>query len=44
MKCSICGNDATHMVALDSLISKIAKQHVNLYAGRCKTCVDMKEK
>lgn len=43
MKCSICGADASYMVSMDSLLSKIAKQHVNRYAGRCKNCVDKKE-
>ena len=43
MKCSICGADASYMVASDKLISRIAKQFVNKYAARCKQCVDKKE-
>ncbi len=43
MKCSICGADACYMVALDSTLSRIAKQFVNKYAARCKQCQDKKE-
>jgi len=43
MKCSICGADACYMVALDSRISRIAKQFVDKYAGRYKQCKDKKE-
>ena len=40
MKCEKCGADACYMVAVDSTISSVAKQHVRKYAGRCKQCVD----
>ena len=43
MKCSICGKDACYMVAVDSTLSSVAKQHVRKYAGRCKDCVEKKE-
>jgi hypothetical protein len=43
MKCSICGADARYMVALDSTLSSVAKQHVRKYAARCKKCLDKKE-
>ena len=43
MKCSICGAEASYMVALDSTFSGVAKQHVRKYAARCKNCVDKKE-
>ena len=43
MKCSICGADASYMVAVDRYIGRIAKQFVNKYAARCKQCVDKKE-
>ncbi|MBU1199324.1 MAG: hypothetical protein KKF46_04790 [Nanoarchaeota archaeon] len=43
MKCSICGADACYMVAVDSRLSRIAKQFVDKYAGRCKNCQDKKE-
>ena len=43
MKCSICGADASYMVAVDSTLSSVAKQHVRKYAGRCKNCQDKKE-
>jgi len=43
MKCSICGADACYMVALDSKLSRIAKQFVNKYAARCRQCQDKKE-
>jgi hypothetical protein len=42
MKCSICGKEASYMVAVDSTLSGVAKQHVRKYAGRCKNCVDKK--
>jgi len=44
MKCSICGADASYLIALDNKLSRIAKQFVNKYAARCKQCVDKKEK
>ncbi len=44
MKCSICGADACYMVAVDSRLSRIAKQVVDKYAGRCQQCQDLKEK
>lgn len=40
MKCEKCGADACYMVAVDSPISGIVKQHVRKFAGRCKQCVD----
>ena|GEM_PF-4384191 len=43
MKCSICGADACYMVAVDSTVSGVLKQHVRKFAGRCKDCVDKKE-
>jgi len=43
MKCSICGADACYIVAVDSRLSRIAKQVVDKYAGRCKECQDKKE-
>lgn len=43
MKCSICGNEASYMVALDSTLSAVAKQHVRKYAARCKNCQDKRE-
>jgi hypothetical protein len=43
MKCSICGKQASYMVAVDSTLSGVAKQHVRKYAGRCKGCIDKKE-
>lgn len=30
------------MVAVDSVFSGIARQHVRKFAGRCKLCVDKK--
>lgn len=43
MKCEICGKDACYMVAVDSTLSAVAKQHVRAFAGRCKKCVDEKD-
>jgi hypothetical protein len=43
MKCSICGKEASYMVAVDSTFSGVAKQHVRKYAARCKNCLDKKE-
>jgi len=43
MKCSICGAQASYMVALDSELSSVMKQHVRKYAARCKNCTDKKE-
>ncbi|MBN2202693.1 MAG: hypothetical protein JW700_00705 [Candidatus Aenigmarchaeota archaeon] len=43
MKCSICGADACYMVAVDSRLSRIAKQVVDKYAARCRNCIDKKE-
>jgi hypothetical protein len=43
MKCSKCGADAIYMVAVDSTLSGVAKQHIRKYAGRCKECQDQKE-
>ena len=43
MKCSICGKNACYMVAIDSTLSGVAKQHVRKYAGRCKNCLEKKE-
>ncbi len=42
MKCEKCGADAFYMVAVDSTISAVAKQHVRKFAGRCRQCVDQK--
>ena len=42
MKCEICGADAVYMVAVDSRLSRIAKQVVDAYAGRCKKCMGKK--
>lgn len=44
MECSICGAKACYMVAVDSRLSRIAKQVVDKYAARCKFCQDKKEK
>jgi len=43
MQCSICGADVCYMVAVDSRLSRIAKQVVDKYAARCKECEDKKE-
>jgi transcription elongation factor Elf1 len=43
MKCSICGAEASYMVAIDSSLSGVVKQHVRKYAARCKNCLDKKE-
>ena len=40
MKCSLCGAQACYMVAVDSRLSRIAKQVVDKYAARCKICKD----
>jgi hypothetical protein len=44
MKCSICGADASYMVAVDSRVSRILSHVTDKYAARCKQCVDKKEK
>ena len=44
MKCSICGAEANYMVAVDSRLSRIAKQVVDKYAARCKICQDKNER
>jgi len=43
MKCSICGAEAYYLVAVDSRLSRIAKQVVDKYAARCKHYQDKKE-
>lgn len=43
MKCSICGAEASYMVAVDSTLGSVMKQHVRKYAARCPNCVDKKE-
>ncbi|MBW2991696.1 hypothetical protein KY345_00580 [Candidatus Woesearchaeota archaeon] len=43
MKCSICGAEASYMVAMDSRLSRIVKHVVDKYAARCRQCVDKKE-
>lgn len=42
MKCSLCGKEASYMVAVDSTLSGVAKQHVRTYAGRCEKCLGKK--
>jgi len=43
MKCSICGAEASYMVAVDSRVSRILKHVVDKYVARCKNCQDKKE-
>ncbi len=42
MKCEKCGADACYMIAVDSTVSGVLKQHVRKFAGRCKQCVNEK--
>ncbi|MFC1768640.1 hypothetical protein ACFLZX_02655 [Nanoarchaeota archaeon] len=44
MKCSLCGADASYLVAVDSRASRILKQFVDKYAARCRQCQDKKER
>jgi hypothetical protein len=45
MKCSICGRDASYIKSIDKkIVNRIMQYGSELFAARCKDCLNKEEK